>query len=1433
LLKNIYPKVTYILLLLLTVLCSTINVHAQNKVAFTSTTQNAFFTADAFIENIGQYGNTYKGQEQMGNILFGFEGHSMPILFTKTGLIILQRKVEKISKREEEKLEKQGLSEEEIEHKKTVTDRAITMEWVGANTNVQIIQEEKTTAYHTYGLLTTKAYGYKKITYKNLYNGIDLVYHFAPNKKIGFEYSLHVAAGADISQIKMQYGGDVKKIKTNKAGNLLINSDIEGVEQSVPVSFYSNTTNKGQFAVGNMQLANSIVQSAVSNKEITTQQNNKQQTPNNKNKPTNQLITIYTITNNKITFSLPLGYDNTKPIIIDPFVSSTSNLNGTNAGRAKDIDFDYAGNMYVIGGGNAINHRLAKYNSNGVLQWTFNGVLTNPVWQFGNAYGGWVVEKITGKTFLGQGGTIEPTALIPFRIVRIGNDGLYDNYITTASANFEENWRMIWNCNNGNQQLLIGGGSTNSNINFGLVLPPNTNLSTINITSLSGEYQDIVDCIIDPINNKMYSIFASSNVGLVNNEIFCHSFPFSTSSILWSKQSGYNSLVEAKNRPYLSAFGGSTANENSANIFSLNPTYLFYWDGKYLKAFNKSTGADVGTPLITTNTKLLNGGIYADACNNVYVGSINGTIKVYNFNGNNFDDGPSDINITGYSTKSIYDIVYDDAEKLLYACGDGFVTAIDIAGNCGTSSTGFSVNITPICNSATATLTPAPATGSTITYALYNGNTLVTINNTGIFSGLIPNAAYKVKATINEFCSGIRLSQSFFTTSGSPAPLVSTPLTYCQGATATALTATGTGLLWYTTAIGGTGSAIAPIPSTAVVGSTTYYVSQTITTGNCAESPRASIVVNTVATPIAPTVINNINYCQAAVAPALTATGTNLRWYTVAIGGTSSTTAPVPSTAVVGSTTYYVSQSTAAAGGCESPRASITVQVIAIPATPSVITPIAYCQGVAASTLTAVGTNLLWYNTATGSTGSSTAPIPNTAVVANSTYYVSQSTSATGGCESPRASIVVNVSATAAAPIVTTPITYCQGTTATALTATGTNLLWYSTATGGTGSSTAPIPSTAAVGASNYYVSQSIAPGGCESQRASIAVQINITPLAPVVTSVVSYCQGATATALTATGTNLLWYTTAVGGTGSATAPIPTTTIIGSTTYYVSQKTAQGCESPRASIVVQVSSTLVAPIVTSPISYCQGAVALPLTATGSNLLWYNTATGGTGSSIAPVPNTAIVGSSTYYVSQSNTTSGCAESPRAAIVVNITALLNVNAGNTITIVQGANTQLNATATAGADYTWTSSIVPITLSNVKILNPIANPLQTTSYLLTVKDLIGTCPPVSSSVQVIVTNTKPCINIRNAFTPNGDGKNDFWFVYDNVNCLAQIGASVKVFNRYGSKVYENANYKNNWDGTYKSKPLPDGTYYAVVEFTFIDGIKIIRRADVSIVR
>ena len=159
------------------------------------------------------------------------------------------------------------------------------------------------------------------------------------------------------------------------------------------------------------------------------------------------------------------------------------------------------------------------------------------------------------------------------------------------------------------------------------------------------------------------------------------------------------------------------------------------------------------------------------------------------------------------------------------------------------------------------------------------------------------------------------------------------------------------------------------------------------------------------------------------------------------------------------------------------------------------------------------------------------------------------------------ANIVINVQpATPTVPTVSN-IAYCENATAAALTATalsGHTLQWYGTnATGGTASTTAPTPSTNSSGTTNYYVSQKNNTTGCEGPRASILVTINALPAQPVVSDF-AYCQNSTASPLTATalsGHTLLWYgTNATGGTSSTTAPTPSTTTIGSTDYYVSQR---------------------------------------------------------------------------------------------------------------------------------------------------------------------------------------------------------------------------------------------------------------------------------------
>ncbi|WP_128548570.1 Ig-like domain-containing protein [Larkinella soli] len=552
------------------------------------------------------------------------------------------------------------------------------------------------------------------------------------------------------------------------------------------------------------------------------------------------------------------------------------------------------------------------------------------------------------------------------------------------------------------------------------------------------------------------------------------------------------------------------------------------------------------------------------------------------------------------------------------------------------------------------------------------------------------------------------------------APTVTVPAAYCQGATASALSATpgaGGTLNWYgTSATGGSASPTAPVPATNQT--QTYYVSQTV---NGCEGPRAAIQVTVTPLPAAPGV-SAVAYCQGATPAALTATagsGGTLNWYgTNATGGTASAVAPTPSAAAAGTTNYYVSQTI---NGCESPRAAIAVTINKIPAAPTVVSPVSYCQDATASALSATpdGGTLNWYGTnATGGTASGTAPVPPTNATGTATYYVSQTVA---GCEGPRTSITVTVNAKPAPPTVVTPVSVCQGTPPAALSATagtGNTLKWYgNNQTGGTASATAPTPLTNTAGNFNYYVSQAGA-NGCESDRAQIVFTVKPTPAAPGVAAV-SICQNTTPAALTASlaeNATANWYTAATGGTPSATAPTPPTSATGATTYYVSQ-TINGCEGPRAALTVTVKPLPGAPTVGAALTYCQAATAAPLSATaatGGTLNWYGTsATGGTASGTAPTPATTEAGNFEYFVSQ--TINGC-EGPRAGIAVTINAKPALPTVADLRYCQGATpAALTAAAATGATLNWYGTSATGGTASANAPTPATtNPGETTFYV-----------------------------------------------------------------------------------------------------------------------
>ncbi|MBP6431474.1 MAG: gliding motility-associated C-terminal domain-containing protein [Ferruginibacter sp.] len=150
---------------------------------------------------------------------------------------------------------------------------------------------------------------------------------------------------------------------------------------------------------------------------------------------------------------------------------------------------------------------------------------------------------------------------------------------------------------------------------------------------------------------------------------------------------------------------------------------------------------------------------------------------------------------------------------------------------------------------------------------------------------------------------------------------------------------------------------------------------------------------------------------------------------------------------------------------------------------------------------------------------------------------------------------------------------------------------------------------------------------------------------------------------------------------------------------------------------------------------------------------------------------------------------------------------VDAGTNRTIAKGSSTLLNATINPAANYSylWTPGG---TLNTNTILQPLAKPTSNTMYYLYAENPSTFC---SSSDSVLI-KILPIVYIPNAFTPNGDSKNSTW----RIPAMAEFpNGIVTVYNRYGEKVYESKNNATNpWNGTFKGKALPMGTYTYIVQ-------------------
>jgi gliding motility-associated-like protein len=688
--KSVYIKTVSFHFLLFT-FCHCLSQQAKPFVS------SDIFQTSYFIENHGQF-DKYACSDYPVN--FAIDNKGDHIYFNANGFVYYLCKVEAPKEKEEAKneAEKEGRKSKTIEAK-------VAMQWLNANPHCVIQMETKSKHYFSYGDAQYISYGYKKITYKELYPNIDAEYTIP--ERGGVKYSLILKPGADLENVKFAYSGDSVELKLEKE-NLIIKNKVQDIIVSNLNAYYQDK------------------------------------------KP---LKIKFYIENRIVSFKIKEPIDKNKTLVIDPWLATIATLTATGNGNNKgyDVDYDNLGNLFVYGGGYYTlvgapeNQKVAKYNNIGTLLWTFNGSIPSIPWQSAGtigSIGNFAVDKSNGKIYIGEG----LNEILGTRIVRLDPAGIYDFFASTLNSNFKEIWEMNFDCKKGS--VFGMGGSTSSNLNFGQISSTGS-FSAINVTGLGGVSQDILNSTLNK-KSELYMIFASVSNYAIDNHILKLNNTYTDA--LWDIASGYNTFSETMNKPYV----GKNVS-NGFNALAANNDYLFYYDGFNIKAFNVTDGSLAGTPYsINGHSPKYQGGIYADECNNIYIGGNNGNVKVFNFNGSSFITKP-DIILNGMTGKHIYDIKFNSIDNLLCLSGESMVGTVPPSQNC-TDTINLNITLSADCFKIIVSMNNPDST-SNYSYIWYDitldtvVRTLANVSKTkDTLIHLMPFHKYSIRVTKDPLC---------------------------------------------------------------------------------------------------------------------------------------------------------------------------------------------------------------------------------------------------------------------------------------------------------------------------------------------------------------------------------------------------------------------------------------------------------------------------------------------------------------------------------------------------------------------------------------------------------------------------------------------------------------------------------------------------------
>ncbi|MCB0562788.1 MAG: gliding motility-associated C-terminal domain-containing protein [Phaeodactylibacter sp.] len=239
-----------------------------------------------------------------------------------------------------------------------------------------------------------------------------------------------------------------------------------------------------------------------------------------------------------------------------------------------------------------------------------------------------------------------------------------------------------------------------------------------------------------------------------------------------------------------------------------------------------------------------------------------------------------------------------------------------------------------------------------------------------------------------------------------------------------------------------------------------------------------------------------------------------------------------------------------------------------------------------------------------------------------------------------------------------------------------------------------------------------------------------------------------------------------------------------------------------------------------PEALCPGeAITLAPTVAGGDFLWSDGST---------APELTVTQGGVYSVTLS---SSCDEVSTSVAITEAALSLDLGANREILLGDSLALQPDILGSPPFSYQWLGDTLGA-LSCTGCASPRLRPFDDAYYYLALTDANGCTVLDSIAIRVLKDRE---VYLPNAFSPNGDGRNDTFFPQSR---QAEEIPIFRVFTRWGALVFEATNTFTNdnragWDGTFKGKTLSPAVYTYVVEVRFLDGFVRKFTGDVQLVK